>query len=84
MSKQSKTISVTIQDKDYLVGCPEGQEQALIDSANYLNSRIDSIRAGSRTVGLDKLAVMAGLNIAHELINLRSKQSSKVCQVENS
>ena len=68
MSQTSKTIHVSIMGKDYPVGCPEGQEEQLLASARYVNEKMQRIRAGSRSVGLDRIAVMAALNIAHELM----------------
>ena len=67
-SHTSKTIHVSIMGKDYPVGCPEGQEEQLLASARYVNEKMQRIRAGSRSVGLDRIAVMAALNIAHELM----------------
>ncbi len=77
MSQPSKTIHVSIMGKDYPVGCPEGQEEQLLTSARYVNEKMQRIRAGSRSVGLDRVAVMAALNIAHELIQQQLAQQQK-------
>lgn len=71
MPPTSKTIHVSIIGKDYPVSCPEGQEEQLLASARYVNEKMQRIRAGSRSVGLDRVAVMAALNIAHELMQLQ-------------
>jgi cell division protein ZapA len=80
MSQTSKTIHVSIMGKDYPVGCPEGQEEQLLASARYVNEKMQRIRAGSRSVGLDRIAVMAALNIAHELMQLQHQQSQLLNQ----
>lgn len=78
MSQPSKTIHVTIMGKEYPVGCPPGQEEALLASARHVNETMQRIRAGSRSVGLDRIAVMAALNIAHELMQEHSKNQVEI------
>jgi cell division protein ZapA len=68
MSREA--VKITILDKEYIVACPEGEEDALRASARYLSERMKEIRAGGKVVGIDRIAVMAGLNIAHDAIGL--------------
>jgi cell division protein ZapA len=63
-------IKVNILDKEYIVACPEGEETALQASATHLNDKMKEIRATGKVVGADRIAVIAGLNIAHEAIEL--------------
>ena len=62
------TVIVTLLDKEYQVACPEGQQDALRESANYLNLQMREIRAGGKVIGLERIAVMAALNISNELL----------------
>jgi cell division protein ZapA len=66
----SDAIKITILDKEYIVACPEGEEAALNASARHLSNKMKEIRATGKVVGMDRIAVMAGLNIAHEAIEL--------------
>jgi len=66
----SDAIKITILDKEYIVACPEGEEEALRASARHLSDRMKQIRTGGKVVGMDRIAVMAGLNLAHEAIEL--------------
>jgi cell division protein ZapA len=66
----SGAIKITILDKEYMVACPEGEENALQASARHLSNKMKEIRSGGKVVGVDRIAVMAGLNIAHEAIEL--------------
>lgn len=66
----SGAIKITILDKEYMVACPEGEETALTESARHLSSKMKEIRSSGKVVGVDRIAVMAGLNIAHEAIQL--------------
>ncbi len=63
-----RTVSVSILDKDYQVACPEEQEAELIVSASYLDKQMRSIRENGKVIGLERIAVMAALNISHELL----------------
>lgn len=59
---------VQILDKDYRVACQEGQQDSLLASARFLDQKMREIRAGGRVIGTDRIAVMAALNLAHELL----------------
>ena len=62
------TVIVKLLDKDYQVACPEGQRDALAQSASYLDQQMRSIRANGKVIGLERIAVMAALNISNELL----------------
>ncbi len=62
------TVSVTILDKEYRVSCAEDERLGLEKSAQFLDGKMQSIKQSGRIVGLDRIAVMAGLNITHELL----------------
>lgn len=69
MSASPKALTVRILGRDYLVGCPEGEEDALLRSAKQVDEKMNSIRKTGKVVGTDRIAVMAALNIAHEMLN---------------
>jgi len=68
----SSPVSVSILGKEYQVACPENEKSALIASAQLLHDNMEKIRSTGKIVGLDRIAVMAALNLAHELINLQN------------
>ena len=68
MGSEVVPVSVKILDKDYQVACPEEERAGLVASADYLNQRMLEIRKGGKVIGSDRIAVMAALNIAHELL----------------
>ncbi len=68
MSKDAGAIKVYILDKEYLVACPEEERDALTASAKYLNDRMTEIRGSGKVVGIDRIAVMVALNLAHEIV----------------
>lgn len=68
MSKPGKPVAVQILDKDYRVACEPGEEVALIAAAKFLDERMRDIRSTGKVIGTDRIAVMAALNIANELL----------------
>ncbi len=74
MAGKSVPVTVEIQDKEYRIGCPKGEEEALISTARYVDQKMQEVRSAGKVIGNDRIAVMAALNIAHELIQ-QSKES---------
>jgi cell division protein ZapA len=70
----SSPVTVTILGKEYQIACPEEEKEALIASAKLVHTNMDKIRSSGKVVGLDRVAVMAALNIAHDLISLQNNQ----------
>jgi cell division protein ZapA len=64
----AEPVKVYILDREYLVACPDDQKSSLMQSAVYLNRRMQEIRDKGKVVGIDRIAVMAALNITHELL----------------
>lgn len=70
MSKDTtQAVPVTILGKEYLIACPENGRHELQSSADYLDQKMREIRDSGKVVGTDRIAVMAALNIAHELLH---------------
>jgi cell division protein ZapA len=63
-------------EKDYQIACPVEERSDLLDSAELLNSRMREIRDGGKVIGLDRIAVIAALNMANELIRLRKSDGN--------
>jgi cell division protein ZapA len=70
-------VSVRLLDREYQVACPAEERSDLLDSAEYLDGKMREIRDSGKVVGLDRIAVIAALNIANELIKQR-KQGTTV------
>jgi cell division protein ZapA len=75
MSEDTVPVSVHILEKEYRIACPPEECDALRDAASYLNEKMREIRDGGRVVGVDRVAVMAALNITHEFLHNRSGAS---------
>jgi len=73
MNEQHAQVSVRILDKEYQVACPASERTDLLDSAEALNSKMLEIRDTGRIVGLDRIAVMAALNMANDLLHAQAR-----------
>lgn len=69
--KESLSVTVRIMGKEYSVMCPPEEHEALVKSADFLNERMTSIRKRGKALGTEKIAVMAALNIARELLEMK-------------
>lgn len=67
----NETVFVKILDKEYQVACPREERQALQQSAQLLDERMKSIKNTGAVIGLERIAVMAALNLSHELLQAR-------------
>lgn len=76
-------VSVRILDKEYQVACPPGEDDALIDSARLLDLTMREIRDTGRIVGLERIAIMAALNLANELRAVRSMHDEAIGTVHS-
>lgn len=75
MSAQGEAVvavAVRILDKDYQVACPPSEREDLLAAAQYLNTQMRRIRENTRVAGQDRVAVIAALNMANELLKLRA------------
>ncbi len=66
---QSNTVTVHILDKEYCIACPPDERSKLESAARYLDGKMREIRSSGKVIGADRIAVMAALNISHELLH---------------
>ncbi|NQY51102.1 MAG: cell division protein ZapA [Piscirickettsiaceae bacterium] len=69
------SVNVNILNKEYQISCSKEEEESLLASAYMLHENMEKIKITGRVIGLDRIAVMAGLNLAHDLISLRNNKS---------
>ena len=73
--KEPAHVTVRILEKEYFVSCPADERADLLDSAEFLNKKMREIRDTGKVVGADRIAVIAALNMANELLRLRKQDS---------
>ena len=76
MSDHQARVSVRILEKEYHISCPMEERSDLLDSAEFLNNKMREIRDSGKVVGLDRIAVIAALNMANELLRVRNRDNS--------
>ena len=73
-----ETVTVRILDKDYQVSCPPEEKDALMKAARTLDERMRAIRSSGTVIGLERMAIMAALNLVYDL------DKAKLSAVEDS
>lgn len=73
MSSPSEPITVRILEREYRVMCTPDQRRDLMESALFLDQQMRQIRDSGRISSIDKIAVMAALNLAEEILKLRQQ-----------
>ena len=76
MSHEITPVTVRIMDKEFRVACSENEREALLESARFLDKKMREIRDSRKVIGTDRIAVMAALNIVHELLQSKSQLNS--------
>lgn len=67
-------VSIRILEKEYQFACPASERNDLLNAAEFLNAKMRQIRDSGKVVGLDRIAVMAALNLANELLKSRTRE----------
>ena len=73
---QPLTVSLTILDKEYQIACPPEERYNLEEAARHLDATMRDIRNRGKVIGLERIAVMAALNISHDMLT-GNRQSSQ-------
>jgi cell division protein ZapA len=63
-----RSIDIHILGRSFKVACSREEESALIAAADYLDEKMRAIRDNSKIIGAERIAIMAGLNLAHDLL----------------
>ena len=76
MSNDTIPVTVRILEKEYKISCPEGEHESLLASARNVNDNMKKVRESGKALSADRVAVMAAINIAHDLV--KSNETTKV------
>jgi cell division protein ZapA len=68
---EQKTVEVNLLGRSYRVACEENEREALMQAVAYLDAKMNEIRKAGKVMGAERIAVMAALNVAHELLSVR-------------
>jgi cell division protein ZapA len=68
----AKPIDVMIMGREFTVSCTDEERQGLLEAVNYLDKKMRDIRDSGKIVGLERIAIMAALNLSHEVLNTKT------------
>jgi cell division protein ZapA len=71
MNADSKGLQINIMGREFRVACPEEEQKSLLEAVDYLNRRMQDVRGSGKVVGLERIAIMAALNITHEFLTTK-------------
>jgi len=83
MTQQIVPVIVEILGKEYRISCAENERDALLASARYLDEKMGDVRTGGKVVGSERIAVMAALNISHELLQQKFQEHERKKQLQS-
>lgn len=76
MVDEARSINVTIMGREYQIACPPEEQERLLECADYLNIRMNAIRKRGRSMGIERIAIMAALNIARDFLDNQNQAPS--------
>lgn len=79
----TSTVTVHIMDREFRVNCDKSEQKNLLDSATSLDQRMRQIRETGRVIGVDRIAIMAALNLASELLSTEDNSGDMVDSVND-
>ena len=79
----AKPVSFTILDKEYLISCNEQERDVLHRAIELLNRKMSDVKASGKVIGTERIAVMAALHIALELLEYKQRNDSYTSNVDN-
>lgn len=82
MNQDAKGLQINIMGREFRVACPDDEQKSLLDSVDYLNKKMNEIRDAGKIVGLERIAIMAALNIAHELLSTKVGGGFDIAEVK--
>ena len=68
---EPKTVEVSLLGRTYRVACTDSERESLMQAVAYLDTKMNDIRKAGKVSGTERIAVMAALNVAHELLSVR-------------
>lgn len=71
MSKDAKGLDVNIMGREFRVSCTEEERRDLLKAVDYVNAKMREIRDTGKVIGVERIAIMAALNVAHEYLSTR-------------
>lgn len=82
MSADPKGLQINIMGREFRVACAEHEQKGLLEAVEYLNSKMQEIRDRGKVIGLERIAIMAALNITHEFLSTKVGGSFDIAETK--
>ena len=82
MAEGPNTVEVNLLGRTYRVACEDSERESLMQAVAYLDAKMNEIRKAGKVIGAERIAVMAALNVAHELLSVRLGEGFDVGQAK--
>jgi cell division protein ZapA len=82
MSAEPKGLQINIMGREFRVACPDEDQRGLLDAVDYLNRKMHEIRDQGKVIGLERIAIMAALNIAHEFLSTKVGDNFDIAEIK--
>jgi cell division protein ZapA len=82
MSAESKGLQINVMGREFRVACTDEEQKGLLEAVDYLNRKMSEIRDNGKVIGLERIAIMAALNIAHELLTVKVGGGFDIAEVK--
>ena len=79
---EAKTLQIAIMGREFRVACPEDEQAGLLEAVDYLNRKMLEIRDAGKVIGLERIAIMAALNIAHEYLSTKGGGAFDMAEIK--
>lgn len=71
MNADPKGLQISIMGREFRVACTEQEQKGLLEAVEYLNGKMQEIRDRGKVIGLERVAIMAALNVTHEFLSMK-------------
>ncbi len=68
----TQAVDVKIMGREFTISCTEDEREGLLSAVSYLNKKMSEISDSGKVIGVERIAIMAALNLSHELLNTKS------------
>lgn len=82
MSADAKGLQINIMGREFRVACPEEEQRGLLEAVDYLNRKMYEIRDSGKVIGLERIAIMAALNISHEFLSTKVSGTFDIAEIK--
>jgi cell division protein ZapA len=79
---EAKSLQINVMGRELRVACPEDEQKSLLEAVEYLNRKMQEVKSRSKAIGLERIAIMAALNIAHEFLTSKVGEGFDIAEIK--